>query len=443
MRRRGARYAMSERLRDDMKPSAPRGAHQAGALSPNRKGLLAALLASAVIGPGLMVMLADTDAGSIVTAAQSGAIWGYTMLAPQLLLIPVLYVVQEMTVRLGVYTRKGHAELIRETFGRGWAAFSVSGLVVVAVGALTTEFAGIAGVSQLFGIPPAYAVVAATVMLITLGLTGRYRRVEQVGIAFGLFELLFLPAALMAHPDPAALAHGLVQLPFHRSGYLFMLAANVGAVVMPWMVFYQQGAVIDKGVRRRQLRRERFDTLLGSVVTQLVMIFVMVAVAATIGRGGHAGPLQSIPEIALALRPFLGYAGANVVFGLGILGASLVAALVVSVGSAFAVGEALGQAHSLNRKVGEAKHFYVAYAGALVLGAAIVLTGVPLVHLTIDIEIMNAILLPAVLSFLLLLERRALPPEARMRGPYRVFVYIASGAVMLVGLLTAVWAIVA
>jgi Mn2+/Fe2+ NRAMP family transporter len=436
VRREGAGYAVSEKLQRGRTRRATAAVAEPPKIGARRAGFGRLFLLGAVLGPGLMVMLADTDAGSVVTAAQSGALWGYGMLLPQLLLIPVLYVVQEMTVRLGVLTRKGHGELIRDTFGRPWAFLSVLTLFVAAVGALVTEFAGIAGVGQLFGVPKVYSVGAAALLLIGLGVTGSYRRVERVGIALGLFELLFLPAALMSHPDPVALVHGLGQLPLGNHGYLMLLAANVGAVIMPWMVFYQQGAVIDKGLKPRQLRGARLDTLVGAVVTQLVMIFVVVAVAATIGRSGHAAALQSIPEISRALEPFLGFAGAKLAFGLGILGASLVAAIVVSVAAAFGIGEAFGCPHSLNSQVGEASHFYLAYVLALVLGAAVVLTGLPLIHLTIDIEVMNAILLPVVLGFLLALEARALPAQARMRGPYRWFVYLATGSVILVGLVT-------
>jgi len=153
-----------------------------------------ALLVLAAMGPGLLVMLADTDAGSIVTAAQSGTRWGYRMVLPQLLLIPFLYVVQEMTVRLGLATRRGHAELIRERFGRGWAAVSVATLAVAATGALVTEFAAIAGVGVLFGLPTWLTVGVATAILVAVGLTGSYRRVERVVIAFGLFTVVHLLA---------------------------------------------------------------------------------------------------------------------------------------------------------------------------------------------------------------------------------------------------------
>ncbi|MDA8345477.1 MAG: divalent metal cation transporter [Thermaerobacter sp.] len=393
---------------------------------------------TAVLGPGLMVMLADTDAGSIITAAQSGAQWGYRMVLPQILLIPILFFVQEMTVRLGVLTGKGHGELIRDTFGRSWAMISVGTLFVASLGAIITEFAGIAGVAQLFGVSAPLAVIAAAALLIGLGLSGSYRKVERVGIALGLFELFFLPAALLAHPQASQLMNGLTSMPLGDGGYLFLLAANIGAVIMPWMVFYQQGAVIDKGLAPHQLRAARLDTLLGAAATQVVMICVVVAVAATIGRANHPQSLTAIPEISRALEPFLGYLGAKLAFGLGILGASLVAALVVSLAGAFGLGEALGKPHSLNSSPREAKLFYLAYAGALALGAAAVLSGAPLVRLTIDVEVMNAILLPVVLGFLVALEARALPAEARMRGLYRIVVWASVAVVIGFGLFTAV-----
>ncbi len=393
---------------------------------------------AAVLGPGLMVMLADTDAGSIVTAAQSGAQWGYSMVLPQLLLIPVLYFVQEMTVRLGTVTGKGHGELIRETFGGAWAVLSVGTLFLASLGAIITEFVGIAGVAQLFGVSAPLAVVAAAILLIGLGLTGSYRKVERVGIALGLFELFFLPAAFLAHPNSGQMLAGLAHMPLHDGGYLFLLAANVGAVIMPWMVFYQQGAVIDKGLRTQDLRGARIDTLLGAVATQIVMIAVIVAVAATIGSAPGAQSLRGIPDISRALEPFLGYIGARLAFGLGILGASLVAALVVSLAAAFGVGEVLAAPHSLNHRPAEARIFYLVYAGALAIGACVVLTGLPLVRLTLDVEVMNAILLPIVLGFLVALEARALPRSLRMRGAYRLTVWLAVALVIGFGVFTGV-----
>jgi len=389
-------------------------------------------------GPGLMVMLADTDAGSIVTAAQSGAQWGYRMILPQIILIPILYLVQEVTVRLGLVTGKGHGELIRRHFGLKWALLSVTTLFVAAVGALVTEFAGLAGVSELFGIPGWFTVSVATIILVFLGLSGSYKRVERVGIAVGLMELLFIPAAFMAHPHLHDFLAGLGSIPLGNRNYLFLLAANVGAVIMPWMVFYQQGAVVDKHLGPRHYRSARMDTIVGSVVTQLVMVAVVVATAATIGKVHPGESLGSVQEIAKALNPFIGVWGAKVVFGMGMVGASFIAALVVSVAGAWGIGEAFGFNHSLNQKFRDAKLFYTIYTLAHVGGALLVIFSVNLVRLNIDVEVMNAMLLPIVLGFLLLLEAKVLPPAWRMKGFYKYMVWTISGIVMAFGLYMAV-----
>jgi Mn2+/Fe2+ NRAMP family transporter len=405
-----------------------------------------------------MVMLADTDAGSLITAAQSGVQWRYSMVLPLILLIPFLYVVQEMTVRLGCVTQKGHGELIRSHFGMRWALISVMTLFVACVGALVTEFVAISGVAELFHIPLWVSVPFVTALLVAIGVTGSYRRVERIGIAMGLLELLFVAAAFFVHPDWGQIAGSFATLPVGQGSFLFLLAANVGAVIMPWMVFYQQGAVIDKGLRPRDLKAARLDTLLGAVVTQLIMICAVVALSAAVslpasrsvsasglaaGAGTAAtataaGGLNSVKDIAQALQPALGSSWAVVLVGLGMAGAGFLAALVVSLAGAWGIGEAFGIAHSLNVPFGKAKIFYSIYIAANVGAALIVLSGLPLISLTIDIEVMNAILLPIVLGFLLALEQVALPPQYRMKGMHKVVTWTMAGVIMLFGLYTAV-----
>ena len=378
------------------------------------------LALAAMLGPGLVVMLADTDAGSLITAAQSGRRWGYAMILPQLVLIPILYVVQEMTVRLGVVTRTGHGALIRERFGQGWAMLSAGTLFISAIGALITEFAAVAGVGELFGVSRWVTVPVATAFLVGLTFTGSYRRVERIGIALGLAEAALIPAMLMSHPSGHALVHGVTTIPFGNSSYLFLLAANVGAVIMPWMVFYQQGAVIDKGLTPRSIRRERAGTAIGAVVTQVVMVAVVIMLAATAGAGHGPGSLNTVGQISAALQPFLGATGAKILFGAGMLGASMVAALVSSLAGAWGLSEIFGWKHTLNRRPDrKTAKFYVTYALAHVAGAVLVLASVDLVSLAVDVEVMNALLLPVVLGFLLLLEAKALPPAQRMRGWYK------------------------
>ncbi|MBW0012965.1 divalent metal cation transporter [Mycobacterium sp.] len=371
----------------------------------------------AVWGPGLVVMLADTDAGSLITASQSGAQWGYRMVLPQLILMPILYVVQEMTVRLGIVTGKGHGALIRERFGRFWAWISAFTLFASAIGALLTEFAGVAGVGELFGVSRWVSIPIATAALLGLALTGSYRRVERIGLAVGAAELAFLVAMVMSRPDPHAFIDGLKSMPLGNSSYLLLVAANVGAVIMPWMVFYQQGAVVDKHLSVATIRQARHDTATGAVLTQLIMIAVVVTTASTVGAHNGEKTLNTVGEIAGALTPYLGRVGGTVLFGLGMLGAALVAAIVASLAGAWGLSEVFGWRHTLNQRPNRATaKFYITYGLAHVIGAALVLLSVDLVNLAVDVEVMNALLLPIVLGLLLALEARALPEQWRMRG---------------------------
>jgi Mn2+/Fe2+ NRAMP family transporter len=389
----------------------------------------------AVWGPGLVVMLADTDAGSLITASQSGAQWGYRMILPQVILMPILYVVQEITVRLGIVTKKGHGALIRERFGRWWALLSAGTLFASAIGALLTEFAGIAGVGELFGISRSVSIPAATIFLIGLAMTGSYGRVERVGIAVGLAELVFFVAVVMSHPRIGPVVRGLGSLPVANSSYLLLVAANVGAVIMPWMIFYQQGAVIDKKLSPRTIRQARHDTAFGSVLTQLIMIAVVVAAATTLGLHHPGAALNTVGQIAGAITPYLGRFGGTVLFGLGMLGAALVAAIVASVAGAWGLAEVFGWKHTLNERPSrQTAKFYIAYALAHIVGAILVLASVDLVSLSVDAMVMNAMLLPIVLGFLLALEAKVLPEQWRMRGIRKYLTWSFCLLVMGIGL---------
>ncbi|HYB31090.1 MAG TPA: divalent metal cation transporter [Solirubrobacteraceae bacterium] len=380
-------------------------------------------------------MLADTDAGSLITASQSGAQWGYRMVLPQLILMPILYVVQEMTVRLGMVTGRGHGALIRERFGRFWAWISAFTLFASAIGALLTEFAGVAGVGELFGVSRGVSVPVATTALLGLALTGSYRRVERIGLAIGAAELAFLVAMVMSRPDPKALLDGLKSMPLGNSSYLLLVAANVGAVIMPWMIFYQQGAVVDKHLSLATIRQARHDTATGAVLTQLIMIAVVVTIASTIGSHNGEATLDTVGQISTALTPYLGHVGGTVLFGLGMLGAALVAAIVASLAGAWGLSEVFGWRHTLNERPNRATaKFYITYALAHLVGAALVLVSVDLVNLAVDVEVMNALLLPIVLGLLLALEARALPEQWRMRGLYKYTTRVLCLIVMGFGL---------
>jgi NRAMP (natural resistance-associated macrophage protein)-like metal ion transporter len=371
-----------------------------------------------VLGPGIVVMLADTDVGSIITAAQSGVQWGYRLLMLQLLLMPVLYIVQELTVRLGIFTGKGHGELIRERFGRGWAWLSVSGLGIATLGALLTEFSGAAGVGELFGVPRTISLSLSALLLIVVVLTGSYRRVERVALLLGLFELAFFLVAYRAHPHGADIASGLVHMPLGNQQYLYLVAANIGAVIMPWMIFYQQSAIADKKLQAQHYTHARWDTAVGAVVTQAVMAAVLIAAAATIGKMSADTSLNSIGDITKVLVPVLGPDVGRFVFGLGTLGAAMVAAIVVSLACAWGFGEVTGYRHSLEHHPLEAPWFYGIYTAAIIGGAVIVGLVPDLVALNIGVEVMNALMLPVVLGFLVLLAFKTLPAAHRPRGVY-------------------------
>jgi NRAMP (natural resistance-associated macrophage protein)-like metal ion transporter len=385
-----------------------------------------------VAGPGLVVMLADTDAGSVITAAQSGAQWGYRLLALQFVLIPILYIVQELTVRLGVATGKGHAELIAQHFGRAWAWFSVATLIVSCVGALLSEFSGIAGVGALMGLPVPLTLALVVGALLIMAWTRSYLAVERIAIVVGGFELVFLVVAWMARPSLGEIASGSLSIPIRDPKYLYLASANIGAVIMPWMVFFQQSSIVEKKLKADDLRAARLDTAAGAALTQIIMAAVLVAVAATLGKAGGDHALDTVEEISQAITPFLGKIGGDILFALGMSGSALVATIVVTLTAARTLAEVLGVNHSLDHEPAEAPWFYGAYAAALICGALVVASGVNLVALSVGVQVMNALLLPIVLTFLFLLARR-LPEPLRLQGAYAWIAGVLIAATTLFG----------
>ncbi|HEY1942277.1 MAG TPA: divalent metal cation transporter [Roseiarcus sp.] len=385
-------------------------------------------------GPGLLVMLADTDAGNVVTGAQAGSQWGYRLLPLLLLLIPVLYMVQELTVRLGLYTGRGHGDLIRERFGRGWAWLSTASLAVATIGSLVTEFTGVAGVGELYGLPRAVTLPLATAALLAVAATGSYRRVERTAIAVGLFELAFFGVAWAAHPSPAVVLHDALDLPLGDRQFLFLAAAVIGATFNPWMVFYQQSAIADKKLQLDHLAAARWDTAFGAVLTQCLTGAVLIAAAAALAPSGHTAGLDSVGRISDALAPFLGDSFGRLVFSAGVLGASLVAAIVSSLALAWGVGEVAGYHRSLEHRPFAAKWFYGLYAAAVCGSAALVGFAPDLVGLNIAAQVLNALLLPLVVGFLVALALTVLPAGLRPRGAYLAALIAVSAAVSLLGL---------
>lgn len=392
----------------------------------------------AVWGPGLLVMLADTDAGNVVTGAQAGAQWGYRLLPMLLVLAPMLYMVQELTVRLGLATGRGHGELIREHFGVGWAWLSTAGLAAAVIGSLITEFTGVAGIGELYGLSRGLTLPLSAAALLAVVATGSYRRVERAAIVVGLFELAFFVVAWTAHPNLATIGEHVVDLPLGNHQFLYMVAAIIGATFNPWMIFYQQSAVADKKLLPEDLSAARWDTAFGAVLTQCLTGAVLVAAAATLASGGAGTGLGSVGEISNALTPFLGENVGRAVFSAGVLGASLVAAIVCSLALAWGVGEVTGYKHSLEYHPFAARWFYGVYAAAVV-GAATLVGLVPdLVWLNIAAQVLNAFLLPLVIGFLVALAVKALPASLRPKGLYLWVLIGISALVIAIGLYSGV-----
>jgi Mn2+/Fe2+ NRAMP family transporter len=384
-------------------------------------------------------MLADTDAGNVVTGAQAGAKWGYRLLPLLLLLIPMLYMVQELTVRLGIYAKCGYGELIRRRFGARWAWLSIAGLAAATIGSLVTEFTGVAGIGELYGVPRAGSLTIAAAALLAVVATGSYRRVERIAIFIGLFELAFFAVAWAAHPNPAIMAKDALDLPLGNREFMYLAAAIIGAVFNPWMIFYQQSAIADKKLHPGDLKASRWDTVIGAIITQCLTGAVLIAAAATLAPNGGSTNIGTIGEISAALSNLLGEDFGRCVFSIGVLGASAVAAIVSSLALAWGIGEVAGYRRSLESHPFEVEWFYGVYTASVVGAAALVWLVPNLVWLNIGAQVLNAFLLPLVLGLLLALAMKTLPEPVRPRGLYLWVLICISATVVVFGLFGGVW----
>lgn len=389
-----------------------------------------------VLGPGLIVMLADTDAGSLITSAQMGAEFRYKLLLQTFVLIPILYMAQELTIRLGAATKKGHGELIKETFGKFFAWISVTTLIITCIGAMVTELVGLNSIGHLYGVSSKIVMLMSISFLIVIAWTGSYRSVEKIALFLGLFEVAFFYVAYRSHPQLGNIAKDIVTFPDNLHGYLFLTAANIGAVIMPWMIFYQQSAVIDKGLTQQHIKYARWDTAIGAILTQCVMAAILIAVAATIGHLRPNTALNTVDQISNALVPFLGVTAGRLVYSIGMLGACLVASIVVTCTAAWGLGEVLGYKRSLSDQPGKAPMFYLVYALILIISGILVASNVfNLITLSVTVEVMNALLLPIVLGFLYLLAVKALPEQYKLKGFYKYLCLTVLGGSAIFGVI--------
>jgi Mn2+/Fe2+ NRAMP family transporter len=393
----------------------------------------------AIIGPGIIVMVGDNDAGGVSTYAQAGQNYGYSLLWTLLLLIPVLIINQEMVVRLGAVTGVGHARLINERFGKFWGWFSVGDLFVLNFLTLVTEFIGVSLALRYFGISQYISVPIAGVLLIAITASGSFRRWEQAMFAFIAVSLLLIPLALMSGPHYGDIFYHFV-VPGVQGGVtsdaVLLIIAIVGTTVAPWQLFFQQSNVIDKRITPRFIGYERADTTVGAfvVVGGAAAIVVTAVFAARIP--GIAGHFTDALGVAEALRQQGAIYGA--LFAIVLLDASVIGASAVTLATSYAFGDVFGMKHSLHRSFKDAKPFYASYSAMIVIAAAIVLIpGAPLGLLTTLVQALAGILLPSASCFLLLLcnDREVLGPWVNARWLNIIAAIIVGVLVMLSGTL--------
>ncbi len=358
-------------------------------------------------GPGVLVMIGENDGPSMVSYATTGASYGIGFFIPFILLTFVMaYVVQEMAVRLGVATQRGHAELIFQRFGPFWGYFAMGDLVVGNLLTLVTEFVAIQAGGLYFGLAPLLSVGFGLAVIIASLALRRYATWERLLMGLAAGNLVFIPVALLAHPSGAALAQALLEWRPRASfnmGFVTLILADIGATVTPWMIFFQQSAVVDKGLTRADLAQGRMDTAIGATLAAMAGIAAVVAASPLFAAHVNVARFQSGADFATALRPLIGSTGATL-FALGIIEAGLVAGMTISSSSSYALAEAVSARHSLNLSFSQGRLFYSAAIGSTLLAAGIVLIpGAPLLAITLTVNVIASLLMAPALLFLLLL----------------------------------------
>ncbi|HZC96877.1 MAG TPA: NRAMP family divalent metal transporter [Bradyrhizobium sp.] len=375
----------------------------------------------AILGPGLIVMVGDNDAGAFSTYTQAGQNYGTTLLWTLLLLIPVLYVNQEMVLRLGAVTGVGHARLILERFGRFWGAFSVIDLLLLNGLTIVTEFIGIGLALNYLGLPKEIGVIVAAAIIMFSVSTGDFRRFERFAVFLVAGSLLLVPVIIMVHPPMGQIARDffIPKMPEGSvlSDVMLLIIAIVGTTVAPWQLFFQQSYVIDKRITPRFIKYERVDLWIGIGLVMIGAVAMMGFCAAVFSGTPGFGNFTDAGATAVGLEKYAGKLPA-VLFALALLDACIIGAAAVSLSTAYAIGDVLSLRHSLHRKPGEAKGFYAIYFGLIVIAAALVLTpGTPLGLLTNAVQTLAGVLLPSATVFLLLLcnDKAVLGPWVNSR----------------------------
>jgi Mn2+/Fe2+ NRAMP family transporter len=397
----------------------------------------------AILGPGLIVMVGDNDTGAFSTYTQAGQNYGTTLLWTLMLLIPVLYVNQEMVLRLGAVTGVGHARLILERFGKFWGAFSVVDLFILNALTLVTEFIGISLGLGYLGVSKFWGVSISALVVMAAASTGSFRRFEGFALALVFFSLLLVPIFVEIHPPLGQITRDFLMPNLPRGGKLnevmLLIIAIVGTTVAPWQLFFQQSYVVDKRITPRFIRYERLDLWFGIALVIIGAVAMIAFCAEAFAGRPEFGNFTNAGAVAAGLEKYFGRTP-GVLFALALIDASIIGAAAVSLASAYALGDVLALRHSLHRKPSDAKGFYAVYCGLIVLAAALVLTpGTPLGLLTNLVQTLAGVLLPSATVFLLLLcnDKAVLGPWTNSRGVNLFTGAVIATLVMLSIILTA------
>ncbi len=374
-----------------------------------RRWKIQILLFFAVVGPGFITANVDNDAGGIFTYSAAGAQFGHTLLWTMIPITVALIVVQEMCARMGAVTGKGLSDLIREEFGLRITFLMMLGILITNFGNVIAEFAGIAGSMELFGVSKYYSVPICAVIVWLIIVKGQYKSVEKVFLAASFFYITYIVAGVLAKPAWIEALTATIKPPqlaaFKQDSYLYMVIGVVGTTIAPWMQFYLQSSIVEKGVTRRQYKTSKLDVIVGCIFTDVVAWFIIVACAATLYVHGHS-EIRDAADAAQALRPLAGdYA--YILFSLGLFNASLFAASILPLSTAYTVCEGLGLESGVGKKFSEAPTFYWLYTILIAAGAIVILLpGLPLVKITVFSQVVNGAVLPFVLIFMLLLVNK-------------------------------------
>lgn len=364
------------------------------------------LLFLAVIGPGIITSAADNDAGGIITYTQAGAKYRYDLLWVVVIITFVLAMIQEMCSRMGVVTQKGLGELIRENFGVKWTMFALGALLIANLATTVAEFAGIAASLEIFGLSRYISVPIAAVMIWLLVVKGSFKVIERVFLSLSLIYATYIISGFMAHPDWGQVMHDTLMPRFHADPrFMFLAIAVIGTTIAPWMQFFLQATVVDKGLRVENYAYEKWDVYVGSLLTDIVSFFVIVSAGVMIWKAPGGVSITNPAQAAVALKPVAhGYAQA--LFAIGLFNASLLAAAVLPLSTAYTYSEAFGWEIGVSRRLREAPIFYGIYTLCIAFGVMVVLFAGRLVDVMINAQAVNGILLPVILIFMLKLINR-------------------------------------